>query len=76
MRLGLFILSVVGFVASTFEFSAGLAGDYSNSNNNIIYLFLLGVLICNCAVGIAMTFPQFSGKRRLKISPGRYAVKK
>lgn len=78
MRLGLFILSVIGFVAATLElsagFSAGFSGDYSN--NHIIYLFLLGVLICNCAVGIAMTFPQFSGKRRLKSSPGRYAIKK
>lgn len=74
MRVGLFILSVVGFIAATFEFSAGLSGDFSN--NHLIYIFLLGVLICNCAVGIAMTFPQFTGKRRLKISSGRYAIKK
>ena len=75
MKLGLFILSLIGFAASAYNLSTELQGE--SNNGHLIYVFLLAVLLCNCAVGLIMTYPEaFPAKRRLKITYKRYAIKK
>jgi hypothetical protein len=74
MRTGLFILSILGLVAAAYSLSVEMSAQ---STNNIIYLLLLIILLGNCGLGMVMTFPQVSGsKRKLRITPGKYAVRK
>lgn len=67
MRLGLFILSVTGVLLSGYEFINEL-GKFGG-NEHIIYLSLLGILLCNCVLGAAINFPDtFFVKNRFKVA--------
>jgi len=75
MRHGLFILSLSGFAATGYNLAIELREE--SSTEYIIYIFLLAILLCNCALGIVMTCPKsFAVKRRLKLAGGRYPIRK
>jgi len=68
MKLGLFILSILGFCATAFCFSQELQSTFEPEH--IIYIFLLAILMCNCGLGIILTYPG-SRRKKIKITDSR-----
>ena len=67
MKLGLFILSALGVISTAYFLAVEVAREYSP--DRLIYILLLAVLLCNCAVGLIMAYPNsFSAKRKLRYS--------
>lgn len=58
MRAGLFLVSLLGFCASVYFLFQDLPYFNYQSINNVIYISLLVVLLCNSMVGICMVFPE------------------
>ncbi|WP_188621333.1 hypothetical protein [Flavobacterium suaedae] len=58
MRAGLFLISLAGFCASVYFLSQDLFVFNYQSINNIIYILLLVILLCNSLVGLFMTLPD------------------
>jgi hypothetical protein len=66
MKLGLFILSILGFFTMSFMIPQELQKSFDI--NHLIYVVLLAILLCNCVVGIMITYPEvFTGRRRFKM---------
>lgn len=69
MRAGLFLISLLGFCASIYFLSQDLFLFNYQSVNNIIYISLLVILLCNSLVGLFMTLPDIKEMlRKLKTS--------
>lgn len=65
MKVGLFILSLLGFAGAAYNLSVTLTGECNSGH--LIYIAILAVLMCNCALGVMMTYPEaFSGKRKFR----------
>lgn len=66
MKVGLFILSVLGFFAAAYFFTAEF--QKGSGVSHIIYLTLIAILFCKSVVGLMITIPEvFTGKKRFRI---------
>lgn len=66
VKIGLFILSLMGVAISAFALSKELNAKFTLSHT--IYVVLLVTLACKSVVGVIITFPK--GKKRLKLFRG------
>lgn len=65
MKAGLFILSILGFFAAAYFFTAEL--QRGSGISHIIYLALIAILLCKSILGIMITYPEvFTGRKRFK----------
>ena len=65
MKLGLLILSILGFFTMSFMLMQEFQKSFDI--NHLIYVLLLAILLCNCIVGIMITYPEvFAGRRKFK----------
>jgi hypothetical protein len=60
MRAGLLIVSLIGFVAAAYFLMQDLVPEFEDVNE-LIYVILLVLLLCNSFVGIIIAFPDSPG---------------
>lgn len=64
MKLGLFLLSLSGFIAAGYFFTKELNGNHDL--NQMIYMVLLAIILCKGIVGMILTSREvFDNRRRL-----------
>ncbi|WP_297332566.1 hypothetical protein [Flavobacterium sp.] len=67
LKIGLFVVSVAGFMASAYFLLQDIFVVVNNTND-LIYLSLLVLLLCNSLIGIIIAMPEnFSFLKKIKL---------